>query len=121
MVRSPTVMNSSSTAASADSGKTYKPSTQSLPELENVWMTCTLATLPVTCACMVVAIRRASTASASGPDFKYKVPDWTASDSCALAVGAAAKASVAAAKTMAAARINRWTYFTDSSQARWEH
>src|SRR5712664_4757082 len=118
MLRSPTVMNSSSTAASADSGKTYKPSTQSLPELENVWMTCTLATLPVTCACMVVAIRSASTASASGADFKYKVPDWTASDSCALA---AAKASVPAAKTMAAARINRWTYFTDGSQARWEH
>src|SRR5882757_946158 len=121
MVRSPTVMTSSSTAESADSGNTYKPSTQSLPEFENVWVTRTLATLPVTCACMAVVTRSASTASASGDDFKYKVPDWTSSDACALARGAAAKVSVAAAKAADTDRIKRLRYFTDGSQARWEH
>src|SRR5258708_2857365 len=112
MVRSPTVMTSSSTAASADSGNTYRPSTQSLPEFENVWVTRTLATLPVTWACMAVATRSASTVSASGDDFKYKVPDRTSSGSCALASGAA-KVNVAAANTTDTARIKRWTYFTD--------
>src|SRR5258706_7143579 len=121
MVRSPTVMTSSSTAASADSGNTYRPSTQSSPEFENVWVTRTLATLPVTCACMAVATRSASTVSASGDDFKYKVPDRTSSGSCALASGAAAKVNVAAANTTDTARIKRWTYFTDGSLARWEH
>src|ERR1700693_5950758 len=98
MVPPQTAMTSSSTSAPADSGNTYKPSAQSLPEFENVWVTRTLATLPVTCACMAVVMRSASTASASGDDFKYKVPDRTSSDSCALASGAA-KANVAAVRT----------------------
>ena len=99
-------MRSSSTAQSAGSGNTYSPSTQPLPALVNVWVTCTRTTLPVTVACMRVCWRSAAAGAASGADFSHRVP---ARSACAASAGdqTMPRASSAASASQLASSCHR--------------